>query len=164
MFKKLLKALSSQGVSSTSSASQTNTRDQMISVVKEQFAYQQLFTTLPKKFYSDMDIFIQYVNQGFSQAKWTHHQLSQDIFAHILVFDPSKPRLTDSKALMAAAIYRSSNNTPLEFYVLIEIEMGIRIRQVDSELSSWSIRNGFEPVTCNPNLDSFVDFLRSKTQ
>lgn len=164
MFGKFFKALRSQGTGSTSIGSQTNTRDQMIRVVKEQWAYQHLFTTLPEIFYRDMDIFLQNVKQGFSEAKWTHHQLNENLFAYILVFDPGKPRLTNSKPLMAAAIYRSPNNTPVEFYVLIEIEMGIRIRQVNSELASWAIRNGFEPVTCNPNLDSFVDFLRLKTQ
>lgn len=164
MFGKFFKLFGNQGVGSTSSGSETQNRDQMISVVKEKWAYQHLFTKLPEMFYSDMNLFLENVNIGFSQAKWTHHQLNEQLSAYILVFDPSKPRLTDNKALMAAAIYSSSTNTPLEFYVLIENPMGIRIRQVDSELSSWAIRNGLEPVTCNPDLGSFIDFLRLKTQ
>ena len=161
MFGNFFKAFRGQSVEPSSSGSQTNTLGQL-TIFKEKWAYKDLFTSTPERFYTNIGNFIENVNLGFSQAKWTHHLLNDQFSAYILAFDPSKPRLTDSKVLMAAAIYRPATNTPLEFYVLIDIPMGIRIRQVDEKLTSWAARDGLDPVTCIPDLDSFVDFLQTR--
>jgi hypothetical protein len=155
-----------QGQSSSESARPSQNEDVLrkLSKLTAAFAYNYSFAELPRTFFSDPVKFLQETKRPTSIGKWTQHQLDSDLVAHIIEFPQHQEGEVMNKSLMAAAVYNVAAETPLQFYVLIDSPMGVRVREVNSELASWAIRSGLNPVAFNSDVGSFVEFLKSTTQ
>ena len=128
------------------------------------FVYKYSFTELPEKFFNNHSDFLHETSRERAIAIWSQHSIDSNTIAYIADFRKAAQDGAVSKALLAAAVYDTANDIPSKFYVLIEMARGLRIREVNAKLASWAVRDGLDPVVCDPEPESFAGLIRSLIQ
>jgi len=136
--------------------------DQRLGNLSSMFLYQYSFVELPEKFFNNTGQFLRESGDSTLLGKCSSHQLNDDLAAIIVEYRQFTDTPPTGKALFAVAIYNTSTNEPHEFYVMIENPMGIRFRQVGSDMASWVLRDGMDEVDCNPDVHSIASLFSSR--